>query len=272
LLRHETIEYKKAKIHYYTKGRGKAVVLLHGLLESSEIWRDYVKTLSKKYKVFAIDLPGHGKSESIGYVHSMEMMADVVHHILKTHRYKYAVLVGHSMGGYVCMAFAEKYPDSTKGVCLFHSHAAADNELKKKDRERMIEAVKQNHKKVIQHLIPNLFTPASRTQFKEEIQQLVKTGLKTTKRGFIAALQGMKDRIDREIVLRFAHFPILYIIGREDPVINLEQALEQASRPRDIKTIVLDNVAHMGFIEAHDVCLEEIKKFVQRAHRLKTRV
>lgn len=270
MAKYETIEYKKAKIRYFVKGKGKAVVLLHGLLESSEMWGDYANELAKKFKVIAIDLPGHGQSESIGYVHSMEMMADMIMHILKIHRYKYAVLVGHSMGGYVSMAFAEKYPDATKGVCLFHSHAAADNELKKKDRDRMIEAVKQNHKKVIQHLIPNLFTPAARSTYKDEIQQLVKAGLKTTKRGFIAALQGMKDRIDREIVLRFAPFPILYIIGKEDPVINLEQALEQASRPRDIKTVVLDNVAHMGFIEAHDICLQEIKKFVQRAHRLKT--
>lgn len=269
MARYETIEYKKAKIRYYIKGKGKAVVLLHGLLESSEIWRDYATELAKKYKVIAIDLPGHGQSESIGYVHSMEMMADVVMHILKFYRYKYAVLIGHSMGGYVSMAFAEIYPNASKGVCLFHSHAAADNELKKKDRDRMIEAVKKNHKKVIQHLIPNLFTIASQNTYKTEIQQLVKIGLKTSKRGFIAALQGMKDRIDREIVLRFAPFPILYIIGKEDPVINLEQALEQASRPRDIKTVVLENVAHMGFIEAHDVCLNEIKQFVQRAHRLK---
>ncbi len=270
MAKYETIEYKKAKIRYFIKGKGKAVVLLHGLLESSNIWEDYALELAKKFKVIAIDLPGHGKSENIGYVHSMEMMADVVMHILKTHRYRYAVLIGHSMGGYVSMAFAEKYPEATKGICLFHSHAAADNELKKKDRDRMIEAVKQNHKKVIQHLIPNLFAPASRTKFKNEIMQLVKEGLKTSKRGFIAALRGMKDRIDREIVLRFAPFPILYIIGKEDTVINLEQALEQASRPRDIKTVVLDNAAHMGFIEARDICLLEIKNFIQRAHRLKT--
>ncbi|MFN7013817.1 MAG: alpha/beta fold hydrolase, partial [Bacteroidia bacterium] len=211
----QTIEYKKAKIRYFIKGKGKAVVLLHGLVESSKMWKDYATELSKKFKVIAIDLPGHGQSESIGYVHSMEMMADLVMYILKIHRYKYAVLVGHSMGGYVSMAFAEKYPDSTKGICLFHSHAASDNELKKKDRDRMIEAVKQNHKKVIQHLIPNLFTPAARNKHQKEIQQLVEAGLKTTKRGFIAALQGMKDRIDREIVLRFAPFPILYIIGKE---------------------------------------------------------
>jgi pimeloyl-ACP methyl ester carboxylesterase len=269
MAQYNTIEYKQAKIRYFVKGKGKAVVLLHGLLESSEMWGNYANELAKKYKVIAIDLPGHGQSESIGYVHSMEMMADVVMHVLKILRYKYAVLIGHSMGGYVSMAFAEKFPDATKGICLFHSHAAGDNELKKKDRERMIEAVKKNHKKVIQHLIPNLFTSASQKTHKKEIETLVKAGTKTTKRGFIAALQGMKDRVDREIVLRFAPFPILYIIGKEDPVINLEQAIEQASRPRDIKVIVLENVAHMGFIEAKELCLNEIKKFVQRAHRLK---
>src|SRR5690349_23915025 len=101
--------YQKAPFRYdnafYTvKGKGRAVVLLHGFMGSSEVWQEFANDLSKRYKVVCIDLPGHGQTPSYGYIHNMELMAACVDAVLKKLRLRRVALVGHSMGGYVSLA------------------------------------------------------------------------------------------------------------------------------------------------------------------------
>ena len=112
-----TIKFQKKNIFYTDEGTGKVVVLLHGFTESQKIWKNFAKKLSAKYRVITIDLPGHGKSESPGAVHSMELMANVVFAVLKKLKAGKCMMIGHSMGGYVTLAFAEKYPKKLKGFC-----------------------------------------------------------------------------------------------------------------------------------------------------------
>ena len=130
------IQFKGAKIHFTDTRKGRCIVLLHGFLESMEIWNEYVKLLSKRYRVICIDLPGHGKSENIGYVHTMELMADCVKEVLYSLQITKCVMIGHSMGGYVTLAFAEKHERNLRGFALFHSHAAPDSEEKKKTAKK----------------------------------------------------------------------------------------------------------------------------------------
>jgi pimeloyl-ACP methyl ester carboxylesterase len=265
----QSINFKNTPVNFIDQGKGRPVVFLHGFLESSEMWLDFIADLSSKYRVVAIDLPGHGETGCLGYVHSMELMADCVKHILKQLKIRKSILVGHSMGGYVSMAFAEKYPDDVKGLCLFHSSAAADNELKKKDRDRMIELVKYSKKDFIKSLIPNLFYKDNKKKYKKAIVQLQKTARKTPKQGIIAALEGMKERREREIVLRFCSYPIMFIIGSKDPVFNFDALMEQSNLPRNATTVILDNVGHMGFIEAKEETLKSISNFAKKAYSLK---
>lgn len=261
--------FKNTPVSYIDEGKGRPVVLLHGFLESSEIWSDFVSELSAKYRVIAIDLPGHGQTGCLGYVHSMDLMAECVKHVLKQLKLRKVVLVGHSMGGYVSMAFAEKYPDDVKGLCLFHSSAAADNELKKKDRDRLIELVKFSKKDLVKGLIPNLFAKENKKKFKKAITLLQKSARKTSKQGIIAALEGMKERREREIVLRFCSYPTMFIIGAKDPVFNFDAVMEQAGLPRNSTTIILDNVGHMGFLEAKEETIKAISGFTKKSYFLK---
>src|ERR1700683_2040039 len=92
--------FRKAKIRYSDEGKGRAIILLHGFPESLEIWKDFSTELSKHYRVIAIDLPGFGESECIGYTHSMELMAQCVHEVMRPLNLRRYILVGHSMGGY----------------------------------------------------------------------------------------------------------------------------------------------------------------------------
>ena len=223
----KSILHKNTKIAYSETGKGTALVFLHGFLENATMWDFYVEPLSKKYKVITIDLLGHGQTECMGYVHTMEDMADAVQAVLHELRIRKAVLVGHSMGGYVALAFAELYPDNVKGIVLLNSTSRADSDERKLNRDRAIKAVKQNYATFISMSIANLFSEDNREKLSEEIESVKQQALKTPLQGIVAALEGMKIRKDREVLLHFAPYPILLILGKKDPVLPYEDNLEQ---------------------------------------------
>jgi pimeloyl-ACP methyl ester carboxylesterase len=255
------IEYKGTNIFYTDSGKGNAVVLLHGFLENSTIWTPFIKDLSKKNRVICIDLLGHGKTECLGYIHSMELMAEVVQAVLKHLKIRRSTFMGHSMGGYVALAFAEKNPDALRGLCLINSTANADTPEKKLNRERAILAVKQNHKTFIRIAIGNLFRPKNRKVFKIEIKQLIKEAQKTPLQGIIAALEGMKIREDREALLHFTPFKKMMIAGKKDPVLNIEN-LQTQTKNTEVKFIEFPD-GHMSFIENKSELSYELVRFIE---------
>ena len=119
----KTTPYKKESVTFSDTGKGRVVVLLHGFLGSYQIWENTIVNLSTSYRVIAIDLPGHGGTACLGYVHTMETIAKCVKAVMDSLRLKKYVLIGHSMGGYAGLAFADLFPDNLKGLCLFHSSA-----------------------------------------------------------------------------------------------------------------------------------------------------
>ncbi|HBK82149.1 MAG TPA: alpha/beta hydrolase, partial [Flavobacterium sp.] len=191
--------FKNTKISYSDTGSGSAVVLLHGFLENKSMWQAQIPVLSKTNRIIAIDLLGHGATDCIGYMHTMEDMAAVVLHVLKELKIRKVVLVGHSMGGYVALAFAELNPEMIKGVVLLNSTSRADSEDRKQNRDKAIKAVKQNYKTFIAMSISNLFSEKNRTLLENEIIKVKDEALKTPLQGIVAALEGMKVRKDREV-------------------------------------------------------------------------
>jgi len=252
-----------AKVRYADVGKGRVVVLLHGFLESLEVWfgNNFAQDLAKYYRVIAIDLPGHGKSECIGYVHRMERMAAVVKGVMDELGLRRYTVVGHSMGGYVALAFAEKYPEQVCGLCLFHSGVYADSAGKKVDRERAIRLVKKSPVKYTSALIQNLFAVANVRYFRDEIAWLKRMAAKTKPQGIIAALEGMKVRKNRENVLRYASFPVLMIAGMRDNVIPFEMSEKQKDLAEDQRYLALDKCGHMGFLEQKEKSLKKLKAF-----------
>ena len=252
-----------AKVRYADVGKGRVVVLIHGFLESLEVWfgNGFAQSLAKHYRVIAIDLPGHGKSECVGYVHRMERIAKVVKDVMDEIGLRRYTVVGHSMGGYVALAFAEKYPEHVSGLCLFHSTSLPDTEAKKIDRERAIRVVKKSPTKYTNALIGNLFALANVRYFKSEITWLKRMAAKTKKQGIVACLEGMKIRKNRENILRYAAFPVLIIAGTRDNVIPFESAETQSKLPADCRFLALDKTGHMGFLEAKEKSLKKLKAF-----------
>ncbi|WNM19546.1 alpha/beta fold hydrolase [Flavobacterium capsici] len=239
--------YKNTKISYTEQGKGTAVVLLHGFLENQTMWNAFVPDLTKKNRVITIDLLGHGQTECLGYVHSMEDQADAVHHVLHELKIRKAVFIGHSMGGYVALAFAELYPENVKGIVLLNSTSRADSDERKTNRDRAIIAVKQNYTNFVRMSIANLFSEDNREKLAEEIEQVKLEALKTPLQGIVAALEGMKIRKDREVILHFAPFPIQLILGKKDGVLIYEDNLEQIEGTKVKLTTFPDG--HMSHIE-----------------------
>lgn len=223
----KTLLYKKSKISYTDSGEGTAIVLLHGFLENKKMWQEYVAFFSENYRVITIDLLGHGNSDCLGYVHSMEDNAQVVHDVLKESNIRKAIIIGHSMGGYVGLAFAELYPKNIKKLVLLNSTSKEDSTEKKLNRTRAIKAVKQNYANFVSLAISNLFSENNRTRLAAEIENIKQQALKTPLQGIVASLEGMKIRKDRESILQANLFPAILILGKKDPVLNYEEAILQ---------------------------------------------
>ena len=241
------ILYKNTKISYSDTGKGNAVVLLHGFLENQTMWQDLVPELRQKNRIITIDLLGHGNTECLGYVHSMEDNAEAVQAVLTKLRIRKATFVGHSMGGYVALAYAELYPESMRALVLLNSTSNADSEERKANRDRAIKAVKKDYTTFIRLSIANLFSPDNRERLIDEIEKVKLEALKTPLQGVVASLEGMKIRKDREVLLHLTPYPKMLILGKNDPVLIYENALEQIEETA-VKLVTLPD-GHMSHIE-----------------------
>lgn len=259
------ILYKSKKIYFRDQGEGKTIVLLHGFLENMSMWSYFIKKLTPHYRIITIDLPGFGKSDSLGRVHLMEQMASVVNKVLKSREVKKCVMLGHSMGGYVTLAFASKFPGKLRGFGLLHSHAMADTVEAKVNRNRAIEVVNSNKTTFIFNFFPELFAADNVEKHRGEIKKLYADAVKTSPKAIIAALEGMKYRMDKLDVLVKSKVPVLFVLGKQDSRVPLQKTLDQATLPSTSEILVLDNVGHMGHIEARKKVLKTIESFAGKA-------
>src|SRR5699024_8676377 len=142
-----------------------ALILLHGFLENSRIWDPFIPALERTQRVITIDLFGHGASPSLSDIHEMETFADLVSFVMEALKIGSAKIVGHSMGGYVAMAFVESHPEKTQKLMLMNSSPSADSEARKKERDQVIKIVKKHKEVFTKMAITNLFAETNRKRF-----------------------------------------------------------------------------------------------------------
>jgi pimeloyl-ACP methyl ester carboxylesterase len=262
----KTALFKKGTVTFSDQGKGRAVVLLHGYLGNKDIWQNTITNLSKSYRVIAIDLPGHGQTDNFGYVHSMELMAKCVKKVMDSLRLKKYVIVGHSMGGYTALAFAELFPESLKGLCLMHSTAWADSDEKKKDRSRAIKLVKADKRVYTKTTIKNLFATKNLKYLKDEVAFATQIAQGISKQSAVAALEGMKDRPNRDIILGMVEYPVMMVIGELDNILPYQGLLEQAELIRNKHVLLLEHDGHMGFLESPRLLNKALRKFLRSCY------
>lgn len=228
----------------------RCIVLLHGYLESLLVWEEFVPLLYKQVRVVTLDLPGHGISEIKGETHSMEFLADTVKGALDALGIKRCTLVGHSMGGYVALAFCERYPERLERLVLLSSTPNADTPEKAENRRREIALVKAGKKEMLARVAPSAgFAEQNRSRMKDAIEDLTEQVFLTEEEGIVALLNGMIARPDRNEMLRNSSVPQLFIFGKKDNYIPLEVAEQLAASHPQAEILWLENSGHMGFLE-----------------------
>ncbi len=257
----KSITFKNANISFTDEGKGTTVVLVHGFLENKTMWNKIVPELLKRNRVITIDLLGHGKSDCIGYLHSMELFAETIEAVLKHLRIRKCILIGHSLGGYVALAFAEKNPQKIKGLCLMNSTSNADDNERKALRARANKMIQTNFKSMIRMSFSNLFGPISKTKYDDELELALVEAMKTPIQGYIAANEGMRLRPNRNHVLTNNNFKKRIIIGEKDPVLNFESSLLEAEKTNS-ETVIFPN-GHMSHIENKEELIESLKSFLK---------
>ena len=265
---HKTIVFEGHTLHYRDEGREhkQTLVLLHGYLQSLDVWSPYVLSYMRQLRVITIDLPGHGQSQCIAEVHTMDLMAKAVKAVLDAAHVDQCVMVGHSMGGYVALAFADLYPHYLRGLGLLHSHGLPDTEEKIEARMETCDLVCKNRASYIVGFIPPLFHPSKRLMLDLEIKDLQDQCLDTKVESIIAAQRGMACRPSRLKTLHELEVPVLFIYGHDDPRIPIELALGQALAARHAELLILDNVAHMAHLEERDYVRPRLLNFLNTCY------
>ena len=248
---------------YIDTGSGDTLVFLHGFCESKQVWAEFIKPL-QQFRTLALDLPGHGDNTASSSPYSMESLADDVKRRLDELGVEKCILVGHSMGGYVGMAFAEKYGYMLRGLCLFHSSALPDTDEKKETRTKTIDFVEQHGvASFINPFVEPLFYPENRARLKGEIEMMKEIGRQTPQTTVVSALTAMRDRPDRTNTLREASFPVLFIFGKEDGAVPLDKALELCHLPDNSTALFLGKTGHMGMFERTHETQKALEKFAE---------
>lgn len=258
-----TFLFRGAKISYSTKGKGRTILLIHGFLGAKEIWKEYETRLAKNFKVISIDLPGHGESDCIGYVHNMELLAECCKTLLQNLSVRKAIVAGHSLGGYVSLAFGEKFPDSVLGLILINSTAKGDSIDRKKSRNQLMKMVKKDRLKILSVLVPSFFSIRTR-KTTWQIKRYLNFAKNCSEQAIIATAEGMKIRKEREIVLKFAPYPYHYIIGKKDSILSYKQLMKETKIGEQGSYSLLEDASHMSLIETKEQVFKAIKDFSKR--------
>ena len=280
------IFYQNKKIFCRVIGNGEPVVLIHGFGEDGEVWNAPSNSpkggehktqsslfedssLISKFKFIIPDLPGSGKSEMIQDM-SIEGMTEVIKTIADSEFQKVSssggfrgVVIGHSMGGYITLAFADKFPEYLNAFGLFHSSAYPDSEEKKAVRRKGIEFIQQHGSyEFLKALIPNLFASTSKQQIPNLIEELVAKGNNFSPSALVSYYEAMMQRPNRTDVLINAKVPVLFIMGKHDNVIPIEDVLKQCHLPEKSYIHILEKSGHMGMMEEPDKSNRILEKFL----------
>lgn len=255
--------YRGKRIWFKSSGKGKAIVLLHGYLESSDVWNGFGEKLSKKYRIISVDLPGHGLSDIYGEVHTMEFMATAVKELLDSLDIRRAFLVGHSLGGYITLAFLDLFPGYLSGYCLFHSQPFADTPEALEKRIREINIVKMGKKNLMYpDNVIRMFAPTNLEKFSGALQRSKNIASHIPGEGIIAVLKGMMERPSRKTIMEEGRVPCLWILGSMDTYIPYDSIQARVNLPSNAETIILKNSGHLGFIEEEELSVITVTRFV----------
>lgn len=253
------------KIFYRVYGSGKPLMLVHGFGEAGDVWSNQVEFLAGGMQLIIPDLPGSGQSDRIDDM-SMEGMAEILNAIAGNEATGPFILTGHSMGGYIALAYAEKYASSLRAFGLFHSTAYADTEEKKATRRKGVDFIRrQGAFEFLETTTPNLFSPFTKETNQPLVDSFIQRLNNFTAESLVSYYEAMMQRPDRTSVLKNAQVPVLFVMGEHDTAIPLADGLQQCHLPQKSYIHTLRKSGHMGMLEETDHSNKILKRFCSDA-------
>jgi pimeloyl-ACP methyl ester carboxylesterase len=250
-------------------GTGNPTLLLHGFAEDSTVWNNQIGALTDTCRLILPDLPGSGRSSALTAPTTIEEMATAIKELLNQLKIDQCTLIGHSMGGYITLAFAALYPERLNAIGLFHSTAYPDSEEKRATRRKAIDFIRTNGSApFLRQSTPNLFSPYTREHRPDLIETTIDNYSGMAPASLIACYEAMIARPDRNDVLREFPRPVLFIIGRDDNVVPLQQSLEQCHLPAISQFDIVENAGHQAMLEQPARSNELLQDFINFITRI----
>jgi pimeloyl-ACP methyl ester carboxylesterase len=258
------------ELAYYDQGKGEqAILLIHGFGEDHAIWKNQIEFLSTHYRVIAPNLPGvHCKPLALHHSQApnIRMYVEVLHELMHHLHIEQYYIVGHSMGGYIGLSFADYYVNHVQGLLLFHSTTYEDNEAKKTSRMKVAEFIQEwGVSKYLETATPNLFGDAFKKTNPGIIQNVIESGSGISQEAMIQFVFAMRNRKAMTHLLQQHTIPVWMIAGDADLAVTIQDSLEQIKLLPSSNSLVLNNVGHMGMFEATNQVNEFIHQCIQSA-------
>ncbi|MFF2483358.1 alpha/beta fold hydrolase [Paenibacillus sp. NPDC058071] len=241
------------------------VVLLHGFCGSSSYWEKVVPLLAGRARLLIPDLRGHGRSSSSSEeAYTMEMYASDLADMLSRLEIAEAHLLGHSLGGYITLAFAERYGDRLRSFGLVHSTSLPDSEAAKANRDASAAAIRKDGiEAFIDGLVPKLFAAGHLETMEETVERWKRIGYGTSPAGAVGASLGMKERPDRTEVLKRWNKPLLLLAGEHDQIMPTERTL--IADGENVAQVLLSGSGHMAMAEQPNEFAQAVSNFIDKA-------
>jgi pimeloyl-ACP methyl ester carboxylesterase len=250
-------------LHYAIAGKGPALVLLHGFPDNHTIWTNVMPVLAKQFTIIAPDLPGAGKSPLSGQSMLTDIATDIAK-LLEQLNIDKAIIAGHSMGGYTALAFAGQYPQMVDGISMINSTSKPDDNEKKETRRKVIAIVKNGGRETfVRQMTPNLFAPQFVAHNPQMVSYKLSVALQMQDEGIINCYEAMIARTDCSNILRKATFPVQWIRGLHDNIIDFRKSLSECQLS-DINFVSLyRNSGHMSHLEEPDLFVSDLLGFAR---------
>ena len=257
--------FNQKQLFYESQGEGFPLVFVHGFCEDSTMWNVFIPPFAETHQVISIDLPGFGRS-AVQEEATIYHFAKAIKKVLDDLKITDCIMVGHSMGGYTTLAFAEYFPEQLSGFCLFHSHPFADTEEKKANRRKTIKFIQRHgNAPFLGQMIPNLFSDNFRKENLDLVAKMIDEATAYPEKGITNALEAMINRPNRANVLEGVNVPVLLIIGKVDSAVAYENSLRMSTLANVTDIQILDEVGHMGMFEAREKTQVLIRDFIEFA-------
>ena len=250
----EKVNVNRIHLAYERRGQGTPLVLLHGFPLDHHLWDEVVPLLEDSFDIIVPDLRGFGNSTMIESALSMDDYASDIASLLDHLNIQKAAIVGHSMGGYVALAFARLYPERVSGLGLVSSQVLADPPERKEGRYKSAADVEANGiGSVVEAMAPKFTTDQKLQAYARDSMQRQQPA------AYIGALKAMAERADSTPLLSSFHFPVVIVHGDSDSLIPIDRAREVKQALPQAHLVELQGAGHMPMMEAAEKTAEALR-------------